>query len=224
MGIDGLRSVGDQTLVTEEVLVFRGPAFGSLRIYDQRGREIGGAERERGRQRKVGYRYRYQVNDAVPRCEVVEISLGLGFDAARGLYAKGREFVISAPDEGHLAKAIWREKNNRASEHVVFVRGGVQVATLRRQPRKEFRQSRPPLPTSNPIERIQQRHDRYVSRQLYYLLDHDNVRVARIASFRTRVRLVLEIEPRVDERIRLIALAACIIADNTLIRGQKRGD
>jgi len=210
--------------MTERVLVFRGSMHSSLRIYDQRGRQIGAAEREKGRQRKVGYRYRYQLNDAVPRCEVVDVSRRFGYDASRGFFStKGEAFVISTPDGFQLAKASWREKYNSVSEHVVFEQEGTAVATLSRVPRTELRRSRAPLPTSNPIKRIQQLHDRHLSGQLYYLLDQDNVRVARITSLRLRVRLVLEIEPLVNERIRLIALAACVIADNTLIRGQTGG-
>jgi hypothetical protein len=206
--------------MTDRLLVFRGCTQGSLDIYDQRGRKIGAAKREGGRLRKVGYRCRYRLNDAEPRGEVLDVS--------RGVIRAGSDFVINAPDGRELVRAYWREKR-REDEHVVFDQEGVVVATLSRASREELRESRAPLPTSNPIRRVQQLHDRFVSGQLFYLLDHDNVRVARLTYVRTtyvfpQVALVLETQASVDERMRLIALAACVIADTSLIRQLFQGE
>jgi len=52
--------------------------------------------------------------------------------------------------------------------------------TLLKMPRKELRRARPRAPTSNPIALLQQHYDRFLSSQLFYVMDPSNCQVARI--------------------------------------------
>jgi hypothetical protein len=119
-GIVEPRPLGGGTLAAEPILVWRGGEGSDLQAYDQRGRWIGEAIRNRDRYSVVRCHFHYDISDVELRCVVA--------DATNGRWRwTPKKFSITAPDGTEVALAT------RPQPEVpwAFERHGEPIATLR---------------------------------------------------------------------------------------------
>ena len=214
--------IGAGTFAGEAIVILHGHHESSLDLFDQHGKQIGSAERSRGRYSRDGYQYRYELLGIEPGFTVTDISKGR-------FVSIPKDFTIVGVDGSQIASARRGsvERRSRSSHDVpreqpwksfVFERGRETLATLREMPRKEFRRTRPRPSPSNPIESFRMRSDRLFGSQLFHLEDQSSRQAARITYLPgAGVGYILELQPDVPELLSTISVAACLIADNAFV-------
>jgi hypothetical protein len=186
-GINEPRPGGDGTLLGERVVLFRGGD--SFEIFDQDGKTIGAAK-SRGYRKRVGCQI--DLRDAEVRAVV---ALATREWSWRGLVWK---YVVCTPD-GEEVAALTRPRGWRAAKQCTVARGTERIATLEKH--------------SKPFDvwdRLLGPHPRW------WLIDESGCHAARVtlvAKGEGDSAYVLEVESRVTGRLRIIALAACIVVD-----------
>jgi hypothetical protein len=200
-GIIQPREKGDGTLLTEPILVFRGPSRSSLQIFDQHGNEIGSARRRDKR---------YELRDRELRCTVRELT-----KRAKGLEY---EFLVAGPDDRELG-TIMQDKVRIFGAWEVWPRlisHGRMIAMLHR-----YRGSWVPPQRVSASSWISRAH---------YLIDHVSccrfsigqdrawITYIRPSILPGQVSYVLELPPGETELLRTMTLAACIVVHNKEIK------
>ena len=203
-------------LSTEPVVVFDGASRQTLDIYDQNGKAIGAAVRVKDRYSQVGYRYHYELSDTQLRCVLRDVTRRrFGIDS--WTYA----FSVLGADGAELGTIT--QSGTRNDSYVVAT-GGPPVAAIRRVPLREATSNRPLSEPPMTLSRRSRRLFDRVTGKVWSIEDEPGHTVARITHltsisdlFTGGVAYVVELEPRVDENLRPIALTFCIVADNRLV-------
>jgi hypothetical protein len=197
-------------LSTEPVLVFRGNWQETLRIYNQNGRQIGEARRIKDRYSKVGHRYHYDLWDTELRCVLRDVTR-----RRYGADSLTHAFAVLGADAAEIGTIT---RSGSSDDSCVVAIGGRSVATARRVPRRAVMSDRKSSATPITLTRRAKQLIDGVTSMVWRVEDEPGHSVVRLTYLPGRgVAYVLEMEPRLDEQFRTIALTLCIVADNTII-------
>ena len=210
-GVAERETIPTGVLSTEPVLVFRGGWQETLRIYDQNGGQIGEARRIKDRYSKVGHRYHYELWDTELRCVLRDVTRRrFGADSLT------HAFSVLGADAAEIG-TITRSGSSNDDSCVVAI-GGRSVATASRVPRRTVMSERKSSATPMTLIRRAKQLIEGVTSMVWRVEDEPGHSVVRLTYLPGRgVAYVLEMEPRLDEQLRTIALTLCIVADNTII-------
>jgi hypothetical protein len=196
-----------RTLIDQPVLVLSGQWRQSLGIYDQRGREIGDAIRiNDDAYSKVGYWRHYELRDSQPR--------GVLRDVTPGRFWSGAKFKFSVLD-AHEVEIATISRSGSASLDITA--DGQLIAAVRRVRGEEARQETART-RQKEIGRLTRILDWLRSGMVWSVEDERGYTLARITyiSRSSRVAYVVTIEPETAERLRVIALTACLVIDDKI--------
>ena len=204
-GIVEPHPIGTGTLTTEPLLILQGSPSSDLQIYDQRGRWLGEAARSRDRYTAVGYHHHYNLRDTQLRCVLR--------NTTRGRWSvTPKTYAIVSPEGSAIALASRPLMNWR------FERDDEVIATLHEVPSAELGVAE----ARGLFGRAQQYRDRHRGSQLFYLEDESDRLIARMTHLRTagigtQNWFVLELGLGAAEMYTLIAVAGCVVANDTMI-------
>jgi hypothetical protein len=192
--------------MSEPVLVFCGSWRETLGIYDQRGSEIGAAIRITDRYSTVGYRHHYELRDTELRC--------LLRDVTRHRWSLWHTLSLLDPNGEEIAKIA-----SSGAKSLTITADGQSIAEVRPVRRNEARIRKPPRTRQKEIGPVARLVDLVSSRKVWSVDDapgHSVARITYLGSLTSKVAYVVVLEPNTPERLRVVALNACLAVDDTI--------